>query len=39
VRAVACWNDALGLFSGLGAPESQDVRLLLAQQTPSSAAG
>ncbi|WP_037910560.1 AfsR/SARP family transcriptional regulator [Actinacidiphila yeochonensis] len=39
VRAVACWNDALGLFTALGSPEAEDVRLLLAPGGTAAAAG
>jgi DNA-binding SARP family transcriptional activator len=39
VRAVACWNDALGIFTALGSPEAQDVRLLLKSGGAATAAG
>jgi hypothetical protein len=35
VRAHACWQDALGIYSALGSPEAQDVRRLLGGESPS----
>ncbi|MBY8876719.1 AfsR/SARP family transcriptional regulator [Actinacidiphila acidipaludis] len=38
VRADACWHDALNIYTALGSPEAQEVRLLLGGQPESSAA-
>jgi DNA-binding SARP family transcriptional activator len=35
VRAHACWQDALGIYTALGSPEAQDVRRLLGGESPS----
>ncbi len=32
-RAVVCWQEALGIFECLGAPEADGVRALLAPAT------
>ncbi|MGA5871322.1 AfsR/SARP family transcriptional regulator [Streptomyces cinereoruber] len=32
-RAVVCWQEALGIFEGLGAPEADEVRALLVPAT------
>jgi DNA-binding SARP family transcriptional activator len=35
VRADACWHDALGIFSALGAPEAHEVQRLLGDEPPA----
>ena len=38
VRAHACWQDALSVYTSLGSPEGEDVRRLLGGESSSSVA-
>jgi tetratricopeptide (TPR) repeat protein len=38
VRAHACWQDSLGIYTSLGSPEAQEVQKLLGGESASSVA-